>query len=254
MKRLGIFVGMLIVLGIFAAQAQQPTSPQRRDSIRIITDSTMTIPPDSVNAITEEDETASPQPDVIQLTTDSIVAATSSETDAIAVIRPAFKPDPTKAVLYSAIFPGLGQIYNRQYWKLPIVYSGFVVFSYFISWNNRFYQLYFGGYADIMDDDSTTIRWHNLLPYGLDPQTVDEEWFKGVLEDRKDYYRYYRDLSIIGTVAWYMLTMVDAYVDAHLFDFDISPDLSMRVAPVMLRENNFGTLGNSYGLQWSITF
>ena len=105
-----------------------------------------------------------------------------------------------------------------------------------------------------MDDNPESIRWHELLPYGMDANTVDQKWFTNVLQQRKDYYRYYRDLSIIGTFALYLLAIVDSYVDAQLFDFDMSPDLSMRVEPVLLKEERNRYLGNSYGLQWSFSF
>ncbi|KUL05508.1 MAG: Uncharacterized protein XE13_1190, partial [Proteiniphilum sp. 51_7] len=77
-----------------------------------------------------------------------------------------FKPSPRKAVIYSALFPGMGQVYNRKYWKLPILYGGFVGFTYAINWNNGMYRDYLGAYQDIMDSNPETNRWHNLLPYG----------------------------------------------------------------------------------------
>ncbi|MGI6571927.1 MAG: DUF5683 domain-containing protein [Fermentimonas sp.] len=165
-----------------------------------------------------------------------------------------FKPSSKKAVIYSALFPGLGQIYNRKFWKLPIVYGGFVGFTYAITWNNGYYRDYLQAYQDIMDDNPETNRWHNMLPYGFDPGRVDEKWFTDVLQKRKDYYRYYRDFSIIGTVAWYLLAIVDAYVDAQLFDFDMSPDLSLRVEPAVFRDDLSAISGSSYGLQWSFRF
>lgn len=163
-----------------------------------------------------------------------------------------FKPNPTKAVIYAAIFPGLGQIYNRKYWKLPIVYGGFLGFTYAITWNGRYYTDYSNGFKDITDEDPATDSWKNFLPYGQDPETVDKEWLTTVMKRRKDFYRRYRDLSIIGTVAMYALSIVDAYVDAQLFDFNISPDLSMRVEPVIIRQNEY--LANSVGFQCSISF
>lgn len=90
------------------------------------------------------------------------------------------------------------------------------------------------------------------MPYGQDPETADQEWLKTVLKRRKDFYRRYRDLSIIGTVAMYALAMVDAYVDAQLFDFDISPDLSFRVEPTIIKKTDY--LANSFGVQCSISF
>ena len=163
-----------------------------------------------------------------------------------------FKPDPTKAVIYAAIFPGLGQIYNRKYWKLPIVYGGFLGFSYAISWNNRYYTDYSSGYLDIMDDDPETDSWKNFLPYGVDPESVDKAWLTDVMKRRKDFYRRYRDLSIIGTVAMYALSIIDAYVDAQLFDFNISSDLSLRVEPTVIRQTDY--LDNSVGFQCSVSF
>lgn len=163
-----------------------------------------------------------------------------------------FKPNPTKAVIYSAIFPGLGQIYNRKYWKLPIVYGGFLGFSYAIAWNGRYYTDYSNGYKDIMGDDPTKDSWKNFLPYGKDPETIDKEWLKTVLKRRKDFYRRYRDLSIIGTIGMYALCMLDAYVDAQLFDFDMSPDLSFRVEPTIIQKTDY--LANSFGLQCSFSF
>ena len=190
----------------------------------------------------------------IEQRADSIISLTSS--DSFTAPSYMFKPSPRKAVIYSAIFPGLGQIYNRQYWKLPILYGGFVGFTYAITWNNGYYRDYLGGYQDIVDDNPDTNRWHNMLPYGMSPETVDEDkkWFTDVLKQRKDYYRYYRDLSIIGTFALYLLAIVDAYVDSQLFDFDMSPDLSMRIQPTLMREDKTNYIGNSYGLQWSFSF
>lgn len=197
-------------------------------------------------------ETSIENESTLEQRADSIIRFTSS--DSFTAPSYMFKPSPRKAVMYSAIFPGLGQVYNRQYWKLPILYSGFVGFTYAITWNNGYYRDYLGGYQDIMDTNPNTNRWHNMLPYGMDSDSVDTEWFADVLKQRKDYYRYYRDLSIIGTVALYLLAIVDAYVDSQLYDFDMSPDLSMRISPTLLKEERTNYIGNSYGLQWSISF
>ncbi len=163
-----------------------------------------------------------------------------------------FKPNPTKALIYSAIFPGLGQIYNRKYWKLPIVYGGFLGFTYAITWNGKYYKDYSNGYKDIMDEDPETDSWKNFLPYGVDPESVDQAWLTDVMKRRKDFYRRYRDLSIIGTVAMYALSMLDAYVDAQLFDFNISSDLSLRVEPALIQKTDF--FANSLGVQCRVSF
>ena len=78
----------------------------------------------------------------------------------------AFSPNPTKAVLFSAVFPGLGQVYNRKYWKLPIVYGGFMGCAYAISFNSRYYKDYSNAYLDFTDGDPNTNSWQDLLPYG----------------------------------------------------------------------------------------
>jgi hypothetical protein len=254
MKFAGVFVLIFFACCTANVRAQDPSGQHPQDTvIHTAIDSSKTARQDSSAVATD---TLSQKPsgrDPMRNKVDSIITATSSD----ALFAPAylFKPNPRKAVIYSAIFPGLGQIYNKKYWKLPILYGGFVGFTYAITWNNGYYRDYLGAYQDIMDDDLATHRWHDMLPYGLDPESVDQEWFKGVLQQRKDYYRYYRDLSIIGTVALYFVAIVDAYVDAQLFDFDISPDLSMRVEPAILREERSTMKGNSaYGVQWSFSF
>lgn len=166
-----------------------------------------------------------------------------------------FKPNPNKAIIYSAIFPGLGQIYNQKYWKLPILYGGFVGVSYAITWNNTHYLDYFNGYKDILDDNPDTNSWHDLLPYGQDYEDVDKEWFTRILKDRKNYFRYYRDLSIIIGIGLYGLGIIDAYVDAQLFEFDISPDLSMKIEPVMMSSSsNKNFIAESVGFRCSFSF
>jgi hypothetical protein len=146
-----------------------------------------------------------------------------------------FKPDPQKSLWYAIIFPGLGQIYNRQYWKVPIVYGGVAGLTYAISWNGKYYRDYSRGYRDIMDSDPNTKSYEKLLPYSIDPSSSEA---KNLMKSRQNTYRRYRDLSIVGAVAFYAITVIDAYVDAQLADFDISPDLSMQVAPAVLQTPN----------------
>ncbi|MBP6175252.1 MAG: hypothetical protein KA433_05155 [Fermentimonas sp.] len=241
MKVSGLHVFLLFIFYSAGLHAQIFSTQQQTDSLQIVAkDSTFAIEGDSVEF------------DVIDRKSPLLLPETYS--DKFSAPMYMFKPTPRKAVIYSAIFPGLGQIYNRKYWKLPILYGGFVGFTYAITWNNGYYRDYLGGYQDIMDSNPETNRWQNLLPFGMDPESVDQKWFTDVLQQRKDYYRYYRDLSIIGTFALYLLAIVDSYVDAQLFDFDMSPDLSMRIEPALLREERPNYMGSSYGLQWSINF
>ena len=163
----------------------------------------------------------------------------------------AFKPNPKKAVIYSAIFPGLGQIYNRKYWKLPIVYGGFMGCAYAITWNNGMYQDYSEAYIDLERNPDSEL-WKDFYRPGTDFSNINIENVKSILKRKKDVYRRYRDLSIIVTAALYLITIVDAYVDAQLFDFDISPDVGMKIAPTYFDKS--GTNARSYGLQCNIEF
>ncbi|MDO4704453.1 DUF5683 domain-containing protein [Tannerella sp.] len=173
-------------------------------------------------------------------------------------VSAAFKPNPKKAVIYSAIFPGLGQVYNRKYWKLPLVYGGFMGFIYAVTWNNKNYRDYSEAYLHVVTDDPTKpdtwhSSWQNFVPAGRDPKDyIANANFRSNLKSGKDYYRRYRDLSIILTVAWYFLCIADSYVDAQLFDFDISSDLSMRLEPMIIPRTSYSP--QLYGLNCSIKF
>lgn len=245
-------VNQLIILIIFVLAAsggvaQNMNAKQVSDSLLQVPDSThLSIVTDSItiNSVIGDS--------TITVSLDSISGKTKKKLEKLEVKT--FKPSPKKAVIYSAIFPGLGQIYNQKYWKLPIIYGGFVGVSYAVTWNNTHYQDYFGAYKDIIDGDPDTNRWHNLVPYGQDPDNIDVNWFTGVLKDRKNYFRYYRDLSIIIGVALYGLNIVDAYVDAQLFDFDISPDLSLRIEPEMMRRSDRSYYADSFGFKFSVSF
>lgn len=207
-----------------------------------------------------------PEQEVVQETVimeeapDSTVAVVVIQADSVAAAVPLpdmkepFKPNPTRAVLYSAICPGLGQIYNRKYWKLPLVYGSFMGCIYAVTWNNKNLKDYSQAYKDIMSDDPVLNNsWQNFLPYGANPEEyIHNSNFQDRLKRQKDYYRRYRDLSIIITGLVYFICMIDAYVDAQLFDFDISPNLSMRVVPIMEEPTNHNS--RSYGVGCSINF
>ncbi len=163
-----------------------------------------------------------------------------------------FNPDPTRAVWLSALFPGLGQIYNRRYWKLPIIVAGYMGLGYGTSWNARMYQDYQRAYADIMDDDPDTKSYLDFFPPTVDESTLDKTWLTQTLKSRKDYYRRNRDLCIICCVGLYLLSMLDAYVDASLTHFDVSDDISLDVAPSILI--NPGNRRPTPALNWALTF
>jgi hypothetical protein len=172
-------------------------------------------------------------------------------------LKEKFRPNSTKAVIYSAIFPGGGQIYNRKYWKLPLVYGGFLGCAYAISWNNTQYTGYRNAYRDFTDDDESTNSWlaYKYYSYSNNPNewtAQQKSGFANALKNKKDYFRRYRDLSCIIAVGMYALCIIDAYVDAQLFEFDVSEDLSIKINPIIFEK----TVNNaeSFGLQCSITF
>lgn len=173
-----------------------------------------------------------------------------------------FKPNPRKAPLI-AIVPGLGQIYNRQYWKLPIVYGGIMGCVYAITWNNKTYQDYRRAYYDIKTDaandknaehpDSWSQSWQNYVASNVDPATrLHDNTFHNNLKRGKDNFRRYRDLSMIVGVGIYLIFVADAYVDAQMFDFDVSPDLSLRVTPEFCPESLAAS--RSIGINVCMTF
>lgn len=161
-----------------------------------------------------------------------------------------FKPNPKKAVIYSAIFPGLGQFYNRKYWKLPIIYGGFLGLTYAISWNGGKYNDYSDAYKDIVNGGN---NWKSLLP-GRDDQTLENQRsrYTTMFKNNRDKFRRNRDLAIICSVGVYALCMIDAYVDAELYDFDISPDITMHVTPAIWGPNPYSS--GSIGIQCNIIF
>jgi hypothetical protein len=162
-----------------------------------------------------------------------------------------FKPDPERVIWMGAIIPGYGQFINRRYWKMPIVYAGFLGCTYAITWNSLRYQAYRNAYRDIIDTNESTTSYLDILPEGY---TVDTYGgisnYTGILKTQMEKFRYNRDLSVIVTVAYYAITLVDAFVDAQLYDFDISPDLSLKLSPAIF-ENRYAK-GKSAGLQLSL--
>jgi hypothetical protein len=163
-----------------------------------------------------------------------------------------FNPDPTRAVWLSALFPGLGQVYNRRYWKLPIIVGGYLGLGYATSWNNGMLNDYQKAYRDIMDSDATTNSYMDFFPPTTKESDIDKTWLTSLLKSRKDFYRRNRDLCIICMVGVYFLAMVDAYVDASLSHFDITPDLSMDVVPAIIPDTRSRVPG--IGLCWAINF
>ncbi|MAO71335.1 MAG: hypothetical protein CMD02_02355 [Flavobacteriales bacterium] len=132
---------------------------------------------------------------------------------------------PKKAALYSAIIPGMGQIYTEKYWKAPIVYAGIITSVYFIDENNKQYKNY---------------KEAALMSY----ETGDDQlgYSYSELKTLKDHYRRNRDISYFTLIGIYFLNILDASVNAHLYSFDVSDDISMNLKPYLSLYNSGVTL------------
>lgn len=177
------------------------------------------------------------------------VVKTHKKSKKLTVDKSAFKPDPKRATWYAIVCPGLGQIYNRSYWKLPVLYGGALACTYLITWNGRMYNDYRNAYHDIIDSDPNTNSYMTLFP----SYDGSQSWLPSTLRSKMNSYRRTRDMSVFAVVMLYMVSAVDAFVDAHLYDFTVSDDLSLRVEPII---NSYSTddRSRSFGFRCNITF
>lgn len=156
------------------------------------------------------------------------------------VLKP--KHSPKKAALLSAVLPGAGQVYNRKYWKLPIVYAGLGGLGTWIGLNAKNSKGYTNAYKLQLDDD---------------PNTIGS--FKGISDEnqlsvKRDQAKRSLDLSIILTSVFYALNIVDAAVDAHLFEYSITDDLSVKIMPDVNIYRADNTTKPSVGVNFSMYF
>jgi hypothetical protein len=174
---------------------------------------------------------------------------------------------PHKATMYSVMLPGLGQAYNKKYWKIPILYAGIGATIYAISWNTSRYKEYKNGFRDFSNfydykyqspDLETPIPKPTADSYNeildLDWENTDlgrDNWFKNQLQNNKDSYKHDRDLSYIILAGVYVLNIIDAAVDAHLMNFNVNDELTLRVEPAV---SYSAFTGNSLGFRCQITF
>ncbi len=173
---------------------------------------------------------------------------------------------PKRASFYSMVIPGLGQIYNKKYWKVPVIYAGFGTLAYLVKFNGSRFTKYINAYGDFIDNDTLTTRYLTIInERGLDEREIVKElygeeetydpskydWFKNALILNKDYYRRNRDLSYIGIGLWYILNIVDASVDAHLFDYDISDELTLHIEPELFPTSRYT---HTMGIKFSFSF
>jgi len=178
-------------------------------------------------------------------------------------VKRAFRPEPLKATMLAVAFPGLGQIYNRKYWKIPFVYAGFGGLAYSVSFNTTKYNEMMKAYQDFTDIIPETDSYIELIK-GSEPSEYDpvlypdtfnpsnQSWVEDNLLKAVDYYKKYRDLTYIGIAAWYLITVLDANVDASLANFDVSDKLDLEVAPLQMPVP--GVMGAGLNISLIFTF
>ena len=215
---------MFVASGV---QAQTDNAQFAIHNSQLFTDSINSINP--INSTNFQLSTLNSQLDtqsIASLQEDSVKLARQLKREQRVLARTNFKPDPNKSLWLALTFPGAGQIYNRKYWKLPIIYGGAMGVAYAISYYGGHYNDYMRGYRDYLDSDPNTNYHLELLPQGY-PESSAGTYVKNAVNS----YRRYRDIFIVVGVAVYALSVIDAYVDAQLADFDISTDLSIKIRP-----------------------
>lgn len=181
---------------------------------------------------------ANPMADTIVVGATEVAASegkTVEKSDQNKDIQKQWTPNAQKALWLGVIIPGAGQFYNRQYWKLPIVYGGLMGCAYAISWTGRRYNDYKQAYIDILstsDYSDPNASFIKILPEGYTIESLGGvSNYTSMLNNQQNTFRRNRDLGIIAAVVVYALSLIDAYVDAQLYNFDISPDLTMNIQP-----------------------
>ena len=156
---------------------------------------------------------------------------------------------PSKAAFYSAVIPGLGQIYNRRYWKVPIVYGAIGTGVYAYVYNDDLYDRFRSAFkrrrAGFIDDE-----FYDLNGSGIEPGNPDLS--DEALQDAQERYQRDRDLALVITIALYALNIIDANVDAHLKQFNVDDDLSLNIKPYL--EYHPVTADPNYGLALTVKF
>ena len=255
-------MGKLIVIAMMLAvamtgYAQQENSSTRVDSTLAVVDSTLAAIDSTLSAINVKALVDSTR----ELLTDttSVVVNKKEKKEKVKRDWSTWTPDPQRALWLALVLPGAGQIYNRKYWKLPIIYGGFMGCIYALTWNNMMYKDYSQAYLDIMDNDPTTASYNKFLHLGRQIDMNNEQQVKRYQElfkSRKDKYRRWRDMSFFVMLGVYAISVIDAYVDAELSVFDISKDLSLKVEPTIMPNRMGGNplQAQSIGVNCSLNF
>jgi hypothetical protein len=166
--------------------------------------------------------------------------AAAQQSDTIAVKAQVHKHSPRTALIMSLVIPGLGQVYNQKYWKVPIIYGAGGAFAYYIGFNQLKYQKFRNANDTYL---KTKIAGRTLI----DGQLYENSR----LAAGRDFYRRFRDLSVLGFGVIYFLNAVDAMIDANFFYYDVTDDLSLRIRPTVI---NSPGLTSSLGFQFDIGF
>ena len=217
-----ILLLLLAPCSLLQISAQEEKDVPVRDSIEVAIDSLEAV------AVQSQQDSLTIDTAALYAITDGILAKKLPRRNLTS-----FKPDPIRALWLALVIPGAGQFYNRKYWKLPIFYGGFLGCIYALTWNTQMYSDYSQAYLDITDSDPNTKSYEKMLPprYSIVGQ---EGRFQSIFKSRKDTFRRFRDLSIFAFGGVYLLSVIDAYVDAELSTFDISRDLSLRFQPTFI--------------------
>ncbi|MEO6830971.1 MAG: DUF5683 domain-containing protein [Chitinophagaceae bacterium] len=169
-------------------------------------------------------------PDTLPARTAPILASPSAEQvkyDSLHVLLLPFQPNPKKSALYSAILPGAGQFYNRQYWKIPVIYVGIGVATYFLVDNSTQYQRYRRAYISRINNPNFQDEFTGIRS-------------EGDLKILQDFYKKNLDMTVLFTTIGYMLQVMDALAFAHLKNFDISKNISLKMQPLVLPNGGVG--------------
>ena len=191
---------------------------------------------------------------IVFLATGTLLAQKPDTLSGLKKARKDYHLDPVRATMLSAALPGMGQIYNRKYWKIPLVYAGFGGVGYAVLFNTRNYNKFTKAYQDFTDQVPETQSYASLI-LGIQPETYDPvlhpdtydpssaSWIRDQLLAKVDYYRKYRDLSYIGIAVWYLISIMDANVDASLSEFEVSGNLDLALSPFPVPLYNFTAVG-----------
>ncbi len=249
-------IAMMLAVAM-TGYAQQENSSTRVDSTLAVVDSTLAAIDSTLSTINVK-ALADSTRELLRDTT-SVVVNKKEKKEKVKRDWSTWTPDPQRALWLALVLPGAGQIYNRKYWKLPIIYGGFMGCIYALTWNNMMYKDYSQAYLDIMDNDPTTASYNKFLHLGRQIDMNNEQQVKRYQElfkSRKDKYRRWRDMSFFVMLGVYAISVIDAYVDAELSVFDISKDLSLKVEPTIIPNRMGGNplQAQSIGVNCSLNF